>query len=64
MPAVVLTAPITKATKYSQPIDSQPSHQAIGTVATVSAIDSSPTTYTGSFRTRSSQTPLGSESST
>ena len=34
-----------------------------GTEATVTEIDSSPTTYTGSLRTRSSQTPVGSENS-
>ena len=64
LPAVVFTAPITKPTKYSQCIDSHPSHQASGTVATVTAIDSSPTTYTGNLRTRSSHTPVGSENST
>ena len=43
---------------------SEPSHQATGTVATAQEIDSSPTTYTGSLRTRSSHTPVGSENST
>ncbi len=61
LPAVVFTAPIRNATKYSQDMESHPSHQAIGTVATPRAIDSSPTTYTGSFLTRSSTTPVGSE---
>ena len=45
-------------------MDSQPSHQASGTVVTPTAIDSSPMMYTGSFRTRSSQTPVGRENST
>jgi len=64
LPALVFTAPIKKPTKYSQCIDSQPNHHATGTVATANAIDNSPTTYTGSFRTRSSHTPVGSENST
>src|ERR1700736_617777 len=64
LPAVVFTAPMTNATKYSHPIDSQPNHHANGTEATVTAIDSSPTTYTGNLRTRSSHTPTGSENRT
>jgi hypothetical protein len=42
-------------------MESQPSHQLKGTVATVTATEISPTTYTGSLRTRSNQTPTGSE---
>ena len=42
---------------------SQPSHHASGTVSSASAIVSSPATYTGSLRTRSSHTPAGSENS-
>src|SRR5580704_3628046 len=57
LPAVVFTAPIKKPTQYSQCIDNQPNHHATGTVATAHAIDNSPTTYTGNFRTRSSHTP-------
>src|SRR5271163_2982733 len=64
LPAVVFTAPIKNPTKYSQCIDSRPNHHATGTVATASEIDSSPTTYTGNLRTRSSHTPVGSENST
>ena len=63
LPEVVLTAPIMKATTYSQLIDNPPSHQASGTEATATEMDSSPSTYTGSLRTRSSQTPEGSENS-
>jgi len=64
LPAVVFTVPITKPTMYSQRIDSQPNHHAAGTVATVSATESSPTTYTGNLRIRSSHTPAGSEKKT
>src|ERR1700733_1307782 len=42
LPAVVLTAPMRKATTYSQGMESQPNHHATGTVATPQAIDSSP----------------------
>src|SRR5712671_4444589 len=45
-------------------MDSQPSHQASGTLVTAQATDSSPMTYTGSLRRRSSQTPVGRENST
>src|ERR1700689_2298000 len=61
LPAVVFTAPITKPTTYSQVIDKAPSHQAIGTDATVKATLISPTTYPGSLRPRPSHTPAGSE---
>jgi hypothetical protein len=61
---VVLTTPIAKPTTYSQFIDSRSKRQASGTVATATAIDSSPTIYTGSLRNRSSHTPTGSENST
>jgi hypothetical protein len=61
---VVFTTPIKNPTMYSQGIDSQPSHQATGTVVTPTAIDSSPMMYTGNFRTRSSHTPVGSENNT
>src|ERR1700733_5062605 len=44
LPVVVFTAPITKPTMYSQRIDNEPSHQAIGTDAPAQATDSSPTT--------------------
>lgn len=56
--------PITKPTAYIQGIASQPIHQASGTLARIKPIMVSPTTYTGSLRTRSSQTPPGSENST
>ena len=45
-------------------IDSQPAHHASGTLATKSASSASPQMYTGSLRTRSSQTPAGNENST
>src|SRR3984957_11417137 len=61
LPALVFTAPITNPTTYSQVIDKAPSHQAIGTDATVQATLISPTTYTGNLRTRSSHTPVGNE---
>jgi hypothetical protein len=64
LPAVVLTAPSTNATRYSSGIDSTSIHQASGTTQTDAAVSNSPTTYTGSFLTRSSQTPLGRENST
>ena len=64
VPAVVATVPMRKPTTYNHVIDSQPSHHASGTLATVNAMMVSPATYTGSLRTRSSQTPLGSENST
>ena len=38
---------------------SQPIHQATGTLMAQNATKDSPTTYTGSLRTRSSQTPEG-----
>ena len=56
--------PITNPTMYIQGMASQPIHQARGTVARISPIIDSPTTYTGSLRTRSSQTPPGSEKRT
>ena len=61
---MVKTVPMAKPAMYSQAIDSQPSHQASGMLATISASIDSPATYTGSLRTRSSHTPDGSENST
>src|SRR5258708_4051175 len=63
LPAGGVTAPITNATTQSQGLESHPSHQAIGTVATPRAIDNSPKIYTGSFLTRSNTTPVGNENS-
>ena len=63
LPATVLTSPMIKPTAYSHGIASQPSHHAIGTLATASACSSSPAMYTGSLRTRSSHTPAGNENS-
>ena len=45
-------------------IDKKPSPQATGTDTRTSAMIASPATYTGNFRTRSSQTPEGSDSNT
>ena len=64
MPAVVAIVPMTKPTPYTHPFDNQPSHQPTGTLATTTASAVSPITQTGSLRTRSSQTPEGSENST
>ena len=64
VPAVVAIVPMTKPTPYTQPFDNQPSHQPTGTLATTTASAVSPITQTGSLRTRSSQTPEGSENST
>ncbi len=59
LPAVVFTVPIDEAADIQPGIDSQPSHHASGTLATARPIEISPTTYTGSLRTRSSHTPDG-----
>src|SRR5258706_10871444 len=55
---------MTKPTTYIQVIDNQPIHHAKGTLATTKAREVSPTTYTGSLRTRTSHTPEGSENKT
>ena len=45
LPATVCTVPTTKPTAYSQGIDSQPSHQASGTLAATAATASSPLSF-------------------
>jgi hypothetical protein len=63
VPATVCTVPMTKPIAYSQGMLSQPIHQATGTLMAHTATADSPTTYTGSLRTRSSHTPEGRLSS-
>ena len=64
LPASVDTVPSMKPTTYNQVMFNQPAQAATGTLATATAMLSSPAMYTGSLRTRSSHTPPGSENST
>ena len=64
VPAVTNTQPITKPTMYIKWMVNTSSAQHTGMLIRQAASRVSPHTYTGSFRTRSSHTPQGSENRT